>query len=200
MWWGRRRSDGNNDGDVCVMSDATGLLVALDGAGRLRLTTLDQREQAINRDYLGWTDHLFDVPVIVHTTQGDTDMPTMAEFLNTAAYDGGPTISQVLKNLDGGKTATQVWQARVKGQDAAGKPTSVDALQTLADAKTNSAATAALVAKLAQQNGGVDAAELAQQLGPLLTANLDALTDDDVQRIAAAAADEQARRLAGSAG
>lgn len=42
----------------------------------------------------------------------------------------------------------------------------------------------------------VSPAELAAALAPLVTANLSALTDADVQRIAAAAADEHARRLA----
>lgn len=32
-------------------------------------------------------------------TPEEDDMPTMHEFLNTVAYDGGPTISQVLKDV-----------------------------------------------------------------------------------------------------
>jgi len=62
----------------------------------------------------------------------EDDMPTMEEFLNTAAYTGGPTISQFFKNVDQGGVATQVW-ARTVDRGTDGK---IPALQELADTKT----------------------------------------------------------------
>jgi hypothetical protein len=55
------------------------------------------------------------------------------------------------------------------------------------------------LASIAAQVGGqvaeVDENAIAQALAPLLTSNIASLSDEDVQRIATAAADEQARRL-----
>lgn len=54
------------------------------------------------------------------------------------------------------------------------------------------------IAAQVQANGPeVDAVALAEALAPLITANLSAMSDADVQKIAKAAADEQSRRLAG---
>src|SRR5690606_28547918 len=116
----------------------------------------------------------------------------------TPAYTGGPTISEVLMALDRNvvpASVAGVWAATVdRGLDANGIPQRIPALQELADIKT-------VVRELAGRpvNGAtvdIDEASLAASLAPLLTANLGALSDADVQRIAEASADEQAKRLA----
>lgn len=124
----------------------------------------------------------------------EDDMPDMNTFLNTAAYTGGPTISEVLKALDRNLAPAlvdMIWGKTVnRGLDAQGQPQMVPAIQELADAKTM------LMALVAREGVDVDEGKLAAALAPLLTANLGALSDDDVKRIATAAADEQAKRLA----
>lgn len=62
----------------------------------------------------------------------EDDMPTMSEFLNYPAYDGGPTISTFFKNVDQGGIATQVWfNTKVRRPEG-----DFEALQELADTKT----------------------------------------------------------------
>ncbi|MFJ1510968.1 N-acetylmuramoyl-L-alanine amidase [Cellulosimicrobium funkei] len=63
--------------------------------------------------------------------QGDDDMPTMHEFLNTPAYDGGGTISQVLMALDRARLDALTVKRSVNG-----KTERVPAIQEIADAKT----------------------------------------------------------------
>lgn len=67
VWWGRRTWDGNTDGDVVISL----------GGGRVACTepphmgyvtgscTLDERENEISREYLGWTSSIFDCPINV---------------------------------------------------------------------------------------------------------------------------------------
>lgn len=65
VWWGRRRSDGNYDGDV-VISLGGGRVAVTEAPGMGSVTgacTLDERERQINRDYLGWTSSIFDCPI-----------------------------------------------------------------------------------------------------------------------------------------
>lgn len=130
---------------------------------------------------------------ITTPTSMEDDMPTMNEFLNTAAYTGGPTISEVLKALDRNLAPAlvdMIWGRTVnRGLDSQGQPQMVPAIQELADAKT------LLMALVARDGVDVDEGKLAAALAPLLTANLGALSDADVQRIATASADEQAKRL-----
>lgn len=68
VWWGRRRSDGNRDGDV-VISLGGGRVVATDQPvwGKVGTCTIAEREALIDREYLGWTDHIFDVPISLPT-------------------------------------------------------------------------------------------------------------------------------------
>lgn len=66
------------------------------------------------------------------TTPEEDDMPTMSEFLNYPAYDGGPTISTFFKNVDQGGIATQVWHStKVRRPEG-----DFEALQELADTKS----------------------------------------------------------------
>lgn len=123
----------------------------------------------------------------------EDDMPTMQEFLNTPAYDGGPTISAFFKAVDQGGVATQVWGRVVdRGLDGAGNPLLVSAIQELADAKT--LAMQILGKPTGEVSVDVDEAALAASLAPLITANLSKVSDEDVKRLAVAAADEQDRR------
>jgi len=129
----------------------------------------------------------------------EDDMPTMNEFLNTRAYDGGPTISEVLKALDRNlapAVVDLVWARKVdRGVDANGNRVLIDAIQELADGKTLDMQILAIVQQLAGRTGAdVDEGALAAALAPLLTSNLGALSDADVARVATAAADEQDRR------
>jgi hypothetical protein len=121
------------------------------------------------------------------------DLPTMNEFLNTPAYTGGPTISQFFKNVDQGGIAVQVWATAVdRGLDANGHRVLISALQELADAKT-------VAMRLEGRDVAdvtVDTAALASSLAPLLASQVSSLSNEDVARLAAALADEQARRLA----
>ena len=64
VWWGRRRSDGNAAGDV-VISLGNGLVACTDypAWGTVGVCTIDERERQINREYLGWTESIFDQPI-----------------------------------------------------------------------------------------------------------------------------------------
>lgn len=73
VWWGRRYRDGNMDGDVTISL----------GGGRVSVTeppnqgyvtgscTLDERENEIGREYLGWTSSIFDCPIELGGTSGN---------------------------------------------------------------------------------------------------------------------------------
>lgn len=145
----------------------------------------------------------------------EDDMPTMNEFLNTPAFDGGPTISQVLLGMhnvyqglySGGPSVAQpapgslvdrvvqapreAWWTTTVERDGQQVPV----IQELADAKSLGQVVLTLSQALTQR-GTVDVDEkaLAAALAPLLRANVTAVSDADLQRIAQAAADETDRR------
>ncbi|WP_292717182.1 hypothetical protein [Microbacterium sp. 13-71-7] len=67
VWWGRRTWDGNIDGDV-VISLGGGRVAVTEPPGQDAVTgscTLDERENEISREYLGWTSSIFDCPINV---------------------------------------------------------------------------------------------------------------------------------------
>ncbi|WP_181158349.1 hypothetical protein [Microbacterium sp. MYb64] len=67
VWWGRRTWDGNLDGDV-VISLGDGRVAVTEAPGQGAVTgscTLDERENEISREYLGWTSSIFDCPINV---------------------------------------------------------------------------------------------------------------------------------------
>ena len=67
VWWGRRTWDGNLDGDV-VISLGGGRVAVTEAPGMGSVTgscTLDEREEQISREYLGWTSSIFDCPINV---------------------------------------------------------------------------------------------------------------------------------------
>ena len=78
VWWGRRY-DGNTDGDV-VISLGGGRVVATDWPswGVVGITTIDEREAQIGREYLGWTEAIFDVPVYAPPAPHPTPAPSPA--------------------------------------------------------------------------------------------------------------------------
>jgi len=90
-------------------------------------------------------------------------------------------------------TAEKVWAHGVAAQDTTG--------HVVRDEHGNPVVFQAqgFIASIAAQLGGtvanVDEAALAQALAPLIVGQLGSLSDEDVQRIAAASSDEQARRL-----
>lgn len=78
VWLGRRY-DGEMSGDVFIAGPADGEHAATDQPtyGRTGLTTLRARMELCGREYLGWTDHVLDVPIDLGstpTTDGD-EMP-----------------------------------------------------------------------------------------------------------------------------
>ena len=90
-------------------------------------------------------------------------------------------------------TAERVWASPIAAQDGTGHV-------VVKDGKPVTYQAQGYLASIASQVGGtvaeVDEKALAAELAPLLTANLGVLSDADVARIATAAADEQARRMA----
>lgn len=77
VWWGRRYRDGNMDGDV-VISLGGGRVAVTEAPGRGSVTgacTLDERENQIRREYLGWTSSIFDCPIAV--SGGKAPAPTL---------------------------------------------------------------------------------------------------------------------------
>lgn len=104
------------------------------------------------------------------------------------------TVSKQLSELIS-RIPAEVARTPVQAQDNKGMP-----LKT-PDGKPITYALGGYLASINAQVGGtvakVDELALAKALAPLLTANLAALSDEDVKRIAKAAADEQARRLNG---
>jgi murein DD-endopeptidase MepM/ murein hydrolase activator NlpD len=123
-------------------------------------------------------------------TTPEDDMPDMNEFLNTPAYTGGPTISALFKGLDVAMP-NRVWDEPYvdRGLDANGQPIHVSVKQELANVNNR------LIAMAAAGGAVVDEAALASALAPLLSANIGSLSDEDIQKVAKASADEQARRM-----
>ncbi|MGN8024686.1 peptidoglycan-binding protein [Microbacterium sp. 22242] len=80
VWWGTRY-DGNDDGDVTI-SLGGGRVAATDYPGwrQTGSCTLDEREQQVGREYLGWTSSIFDCPIDLNGAGGSewnlTDRPT----------------------------------------------------------------------------------------------------------------------------
>lgn len=117
-------------------------------------------------------------------TLEDDDMPTMNEFLNTPAYTGGPTISQVLKeshnvyagvygggpSIPGGTSIVKLIDnipARVWATTVSRGGKKVSALQELADAKTvalqlevENAALKQAIAAISVASGVIDPAQI----------------------------------------
>lgn len=95
----------------------------------------DNREGASVGESWHWVaTRIVQVPDVV-TAMTEDDMPTMNEFLNYPAYDGGPSISQVLYNMD------QVSNAIFQGGPSL-KDSGLSISQTLADLKAQQLAQA----------------------------------------------------------
>jgi len=86
VWWGRRY-DGNADGDV-VISLGGGRVVATDWPswGVVGITTIDEREAQIGREYLGWTEAIFDVPVYAPPAPDLSPAPVTSEEDDMIVY------------------------------------------------------------------------------------------------------------------
>lgn len=71
IWLGRRYRDGNMDGDVFIAGGINGdKSAATDypGWGDTGLVSIQGRINQTGREYLGWTDHILDVPIIMAST------------------------------------------------------------------------------------------------------------------------------------
>lgn len=112
IWLGRRY-DGNMDGDVFIAGAYNGDHAATDQPvyGQTGTTTIEARMNLCGREYLGWTDHVLDCPIII---QGNEDDMTPEEHnwlsnVYTAIFYGGPSmpdgglpIGQTLADLAAG--------------------------------------------------------------------------------------------------
>lgn len=120
----------------------------------------------------------------------EPDMPLNKEDKDWLNGLGASIIQQVRASVP-----PAVWEHPVQVQDDKG------ILRTKPDGTPIMFPARGYLGSIAGRVGGqlteVDETALAKQLAPLLTANLAALPDADVQRIAAAVADEQSRRLKG---
>lgn len=67
IWLGKRTSDGNLDGDVFIAGAADGQHAATDQPtwGRTGLTSIAARMALTGREYIGWSDHVLDCPIIL---------------------------------------------------------------------------------------------------------------------------------------
>nr|WP_274635524.1 hypothetical protein [Microbacterium bovistercoris] len=76
VWFGRRTSDGNMAGDV-VISLGGGRVVATDQPtwGKVGTTTIAGRQALIGREYLGWSECIFDAPIAVPAPAGTDEKP-----------------------------------------------------------------------------------------------------------------------------
>ena len=74
IWLGRRY-DGNMDGDVFIAGPVDGDHSATDQAnyGYTGWTSIQARMDLCGREYLGWTDHVMDCPIDLHTPQPQTE-------------------------------------------------------------------------------------------------------------------------------
>ncbi|GAB6857350.1 hypothetical protein [Microbacterium xylanilyticum] len=101
VWWGRRHSDGNLDGDV-VISIGGGRVAATDYPGwrETGTCTLDEREEQIGREYLGWTSSIFDCPI---------SLPDVGKDSIPAAAAADPSEEDDMKEI-------YVWWLDDKGQ------------------------------------------------------------------------------------
>jgi hypothetical protein len=118
----------------------------------------------------------------------------------TGAFPARGFLSSVAAQAQAAKTAAQaapagVWNHLVQAQDAQGNLLKhPDGTPVLWPARGYLASIGGQVGAI--QTADVDEKALAAQLAPLLTAQVGALSDEDVARIAAAVSDEQAKRLA----
>lgn len=115
VWFGVSPTRTDSDagaGDV-VISLGGGQVIATDAngiGGRIGVTSIAARAARIQRPYLGWTEDFLGYDVVATSTASlssnplEDDMPlTPADaslLLNFAAYDGGASVSQVLKDLE----------------------------------------------------------------------------------------------------
>lgn len=94
------RTDANARAGDVMLSLGGGTLIGTDVGtlGRIGTTSIASRAAATARPYLGWTgDFLGHQVAYPGSTPTEDDMPNMNEFLNSPAFDGGPTISQVFE-------------------------------------------------------------------------------------------------------
>jgi hypothetical protein len=66
IWLGRRY-DGNSDGDVFIAGQYDGDHAATDypGWGQVGRCSIQQRISQTGREYLGWSDHVLDCPIVL---------------------------------------------------------------------------------------------------------------------------------------
>jgi hypothetical protein len=78
VWLGRRY-DGNMDGDVFIAGQFDGDHAATDQPtwGATGVTSIQARMNLTGREYLGWSDHVLDCPII--TGGGSTPIPPATE-------------------------------------------------------------------------------------------------------------------------
>lgn len=69
IWLGKRLSDGNMDGDVIIAGPRDGKHVATDQPtwGKTGVTSIEARMRLTGREYLFWTDHVGNAPIIMGT-------------------------------------------------------------------------------------------------------------------------------------
>lgn len=126
VWFGPRA--GSAAGDV-VISLGGGRVACTDYPtwGRVGTCTIDERQRQISRPYLGWTETILGATIALPTTtqpeEEEEDMidpKVLADaLLNYPAFDGGPTVSVVLRE------AHQVYNAMFFGGESmqdGGKP------------------------------------------------------------------------------
>lgn len=102
IWLGRRY-DGNMDGDVFIAGSADGKHAATDQPtyGNTGETSIKARMNLTGREYLGWTDHVCDCPIIT----GAEPSGKQRQVLSTAAVNGReePTTKSAINQvLDAG--------------------------------------------------------------------------------------------------
>lgn len=107
VWFGRRTRDGDMAGDV-VISLGDGRVVATDQPtwGKVGVTTIAGRQALIGREYLGWSECIFDVPIQLSLPArgGATPTPVPGIPIPPERNDDMARNSGVLWTEDNGKT------------------------------------------------------------------------------------------------
>lgn len=129
-------------------------------------------------------DALFEVLTQVDLGPGKRNHYDSLKFIADLAARSGATASEIAQAVASFPVPAQDENGHLIRDDS-GNPVTYQLQGYLASTS----------ARVGGQPAEVDTDALAKSLAPLITANLSALSDEDVARIASASADEQARRL-----
>lgn len=146
IWLGRRY-DGNMDGDVFIAGSSDGQHAATDQPtyGKTGVTSIQDRINLCGREYLGWTDHVLDCPIIFEKAEVPDMTPEESNMLTqvyNAIFLGGPSMPDGARSL--AQTVSDIanggrpWVVRTDppNPDIVVRDGTVSTTQEIADIKT----------------------------------------------------------------